>query len=154
MKRMASMAYALMLSAMIIISGCESVALMPRPDVDRRDVDRGGVDRSGSERDRESRGNIQDQNRDKSGPRDEVVGTVESINTTAREIRLRTTEAQVMVIKYDPNLVVRSRDRELRVDQLRRGDLILVQVSRNSRGERYADLIRLNERSDMGSRSY
>ena len=114
MKRMASMAYALVLPAMMIISGCESVALMPRPDVDRRDVDRGGVDRGGIGRDRESRGDIQD--RDKGGSRDEVVGTVESINTAAREIRLRTTEAQVMVIKYDPNLVVRSRDRELRVD--------------------------------------
>ena len=152
MKRMASMAYALVLPAMMIISGCESVALMPRPDVDRRDVDRGGVDRSGIGRDNESRGDIQD--RDKGGSRDEVVGTVESINTTAREIRLRTTEAQVMVIKYDPNLAVRSRDRELRVDQLRRGDLILVQVSRDSRGERYADLIRLNEKPEMGSRSY
>ena len=91
MKRMASIAYALVLPAMMIISGCESVALMPRPDVDRCDVDRGGVDRSGIGRDRESRGDIQD--RDKGGSRDEVVGTVESINTMAREIRLRTTEA-------------------------------------------------------------
>src|SRR5205823_14224576 len=112
MKRMASMAYALVLPAMMIISGCESVALMPRPDVDRRYVDRGGVDRSGIGRDREPRGDVQV--REKGGSRGEVVGTVDSINTAAREIHLGSTEAQLLGIKYDPSIVVRSRDRELR----------------------------------------
>jgi hypothetical protein len=142
----------LALSTMIATAGCESVALMPRPDIDRRSGDTRAGDRDGTDQSRNYPGDIPE--RDKSGPRDEVVGTVESINTTAREIRLRTPEAQAIVVKYDPNVVVRIRDRELRVEQLRRGDLILVQVSRNSRGERYADLIRVNDRPQVGSRSY
>jgi hypothetical protein len=147
------LSYGLLLPAVIIVSGCESVALMPRPDVDRRsdsrrdrDVDRGVApsrDYSG-----------ETQQGDRSGRQEEVVGTVESVNTAAREIRLRTPEARVVVIKYDPKVIVRSRDRELQVDSLRRGDLILVQISQNSRGERYADFIRMNDRQEMGSHSY
>jgi hypothetical protein len=82
------------------------------------------------------------------------VGTVERIDADKREIHLRTTEARMITIKYDPDISVRGREREFRVDFLRRGDLILVQMSRNSRGERYADLIRLNDRQELGSRGY
>jgi hypothetical protein len=155
MTRAARFAYFLVLALIVALSGCESVALMPRPDVDRRDgnqpdLSRRDVDRSDIGRSPEARGEIRD--RDITGPRDEVVGTVERIDTARREIHLRTTEARMVTIKYDADLPVRSRERDFRVDSLRRGDLILVQVSRNSRGERYADLIRLNDRQD--SRKY
>src|SRR3989442_3917887 len=102
MKRMTSIAYALVLPAMMIISGCESVALMPRPDVDRRDVDRGGVDRTGNGRDRESRGDIQ--GREKGGSRDEDVGTAGSIHTAARGNRLPTTGPHAPRVQSHRNL--------------------------------------------------
>ncbi|HZA55680.1 MAG TPA: hypothetical protein VE616_15635, partial [Candidatus Udaeobacter sp.] len=84
MKRTGRFAYLLVLSLMVALSGCESIALMPRPDVDRRDGDqpdlsRRDPDRSEVGRSPEARGEIRD--RDITGPRDEVVGTVERIDT-------------------------------------------------------------------------
>ena len=152
MKSTCGLIYALALPAIMVVAGCESVALMPRPDIDRGEVTRRDRDIGSAEQNREYRGETREG--DRNAQQEEVVGTVESVNTSAREIRVRTPEAQVVVIKYDPNLLVRSRDRELQVDALRRGDLILVQVTRNQRGERYADLIRMNDRQQMESRPY
>jgi hypothetical protein len=39
------------------------------------------------------------------------------------------------------------RDRDLRVDDLRYGDLVRIELGPDLRGERYAELIRLNDRS-------
>jgi hypothetical protein len=109
--------------------GCESVALMPRRDVDRRDT----VDRSPSNRDRDSTR--------------EVVGTVERIDEAVREIHLRTSEeGRSVILKYDSRTIVSHRDRDLRVEDLRRGDLVLVDVARDARGDQYAELIRMNDR--------
>jgi hypothetical protein len=112
---------------------------MPRPDVDEpaRRVER--------DRDipRDSRSNV---------PRDEIVGTVERIDKGRNEIQLRTTDARVVTIKYDPSTLVYNRDREVGIDALRPRDLILARVSRGSGGEQYADVIRLNDRGDFGSR--
>lgn len=123
----------------IVAAGCESIALMPRPDIDEpaRRVER--------ERDipRDSRSNV---------PRDEIVGTVERIDKGRNEIQLRTTDARVVTIKYDPSTLVYNRDREVGIDALRARDLILARVSRGSAGEQYADVIRLNDRGDLGSR--
>ena len=113
--------------------GCESIALMGRPDVDRRDVDRSGIERS-----REAR--------DRTAPRDELVGTVQRVDENRREIQLRTTEGRMTVIKYEPATLVYSRDREVPVNSLRPGDLVLVQFNRNARGEQYADVIRVDDR--------
>ena len=161
--------YAVLFPVLIAISGCESIALMPRPDIDQRDGDRGDLDSRGSAQSdigpsRESRGDIQTsresrgdiQNRDRSVTRDqdEVVGTVERVDTVNREIHVRTTEARSVAIRYEDGLMVQSRDRDIPVASLQRGDLILVQVSRTPRGERYADLIRMNDRQERGSRAY
>jgi hypothetical protein len=120
-------------------AGCESIALMPRPDIDEpaRRVER--------DRDipRDSRSNV---------PRDEIVGTVERIDKGRNEIQLRTTDARVVTIKYDPSTLVYNRDREVGIDALLPRDLILARVSRGSGGEQYADVIRLNDRGDLGSR--
>ena len=113
--------------------GCESIALMPRPDIDPRDVDRAGIER-GSEA------------RDRAASRDEIVGTVQRVDGNRREIHLRTTEGRMAVVKYEPATLVYSRDREVRVDSLRAGDLVLVQLNRNARGEQYADVIRVDDR--------
>jgi hypothetical protein len=74
---------------------------------------------------------------------DEVTGTVQKVDQNRREIQLRTTEGRMTVIKYDPATVVYNREREMPVDDLRYGDLILIKVVKNNRGEQYADLIRL-----------
>jgi hypothetical protein len=127
-----------LLGLVIGATGCESIALMPRPDIDdpARRVER--------DRDipRDSRSNV---------PRDELVGTVERVDKARNEIQLRTTDARVVTIKYDPSTLVYNRDREVGIDALRPRDLILARVSRGSGGEQYADVIRLNDRGDLGS---
>jgi hypothetical protein len=116
----------------LIASGCQSTAIRPRPDVDRRGMERGPDAREPT--------------------REEIVGTVEQVDRTNNEIRLRTMEAKVIVIKYDSTTRVYSRERELGIDALRPRDLILIRASKTSRGEQYADLIRLNDRDEPASR--
>lgn len=119
--------------------GCESIALLPRPAIDdRTDVSRRDLDRTGADRRPESRAELPRQR-----ATDEVTGTVQKVDQNRREIQLRTTEGRMIVIKYDPATVVYNREREMPVDSLRYGDLILVKVVKNTRGEQYADLIRL-----------
>jgi hypothetical protein len=84
--------------------------------------------------------------------KEEIIGTVEQVNRTNNEIRLRTTEAKVIVIKYDPATRVYSREREVGIDALRPRDLILIRASKTSRGEQYADLIRVNDRDESASK--
>lgn len=109
--------------------GCESIALWPRPDIDRRGdaIDRGSYDR------------------DKASIR-EVVGTVRDIDQAAREIHLRTSDGRSAILKYDMRTLVTHRDRRLQVDDLRVGDLILAEVALDARGEEYAEAIRMNDR--------
>ncbi|MGB7947367.1 MAG: hypothetical protein WCH75_06775 [Candidatus Binatia bacterium] len=104
------------------VAGCESLALRPRPDIDRRGVGRQDVSRQ------------------------EIVGTVEQVDKTKKEIQLRTTEAQLMVIKYDGATLVYSREREVGIDLLQPRDLILVQAVKTAHGDPYADIIRMNDR--------
>jgi hypothetical protein len=125
--------YALIVFSVIFAAGCESVALMPRADVDRRDYDPSGIRSDQDSRDRDLR-------------TDEVVGTVQRVDEAARDIHLRTSEGRLVVFKYDPRTVVVHRDREFRVEDLRYGDLILVRAARNSRGEQFAEHIRMNDR--------
>ena len=71
---------------------------------------------------------------------------MERVDRTNNEIQLRTTEAKVIAIKYDPATRVYSREREVGIEALRARDLILARVSKTFRGDSYADLIRLNDR--------
>ncbi|MPZ76864.1 MAG: hypothetical protein GEU77_10085 [Deltaproteobacteria bacterium] len=120
-----------------VTAGCESIALLPRQPVE--DVDRrSGVDRDGNDRSRDS---VIDRPRDRSA--NEITGTVQKVDQSRREIHLRTTDAKMMVIKYDPATAVFNREKEIPLDSLRYGDLILVKVVKNNRGEQYADLIRI-----------
>jgi hypothetical protein len=119
----------ILLLAIFAASGCESITLRPRPDVDRKGVERAPDDRGSA--------------------KDEIIGTVERVDRTSNEIQLRTTEAKVIVVKYDPATRVYSREREVGIEGLRPRDLILVRVEKNSRGEQYADLIRLNDRKEQ-----
>jgi hypothetical protein len=126
----------ILLLAIFAASGCESIALRPQPDVDRRGIERTPDDRGSPTPD------------DRGSAKDEIIGTVERVDRTSNEIRLRTTEAKVIVIKYDPATRVYSREREVGIEALRPRDLILVRVAKTPRGEQYADLIRLNDRKE------
>jgi hypothetical protein len=132
-------AYSLALALIIVASGCESVAIMPRSDVDSRDVARGD-----SERGRYDRGDPRDRNI----PRDEIVGTVQRIDERDRKIELRTSDGRLTTIKYDSGTRVYSRDLEMQVESLRRGDIVLVQLDRDARGDQYAYVIRMNDRQE------
>jgi hypothetical protein len=130
----------------LIASGCQSVALRPRPDMERGP----GVERR--EPDVERRETEPGAVIERGAVKEEIVGTVERVDRTKNEMRLRTTEAKVIVIKYDLMTRVYSREREVGIDTLRPRDLILVRVSKTSRGEQHAELIRLNDRDEPASR--
>jgi hypothetical protein len=120
---------------LVLATGCESVALMPRPDVDET-LDRrrsepapavGRVDRS----------------------RGEVTGRVERVDEGRREIHVRTEGQNLRVFRYDPRTLVYDRERDLKVGDLRDGDEVTVQPSGGANDEQYADVIRiLDRRSD------
>ena len=125
----------LLLLLFLPLSVVSSIAVPPQPDVDRREIER---------------------TRQPSGPPDvrdsaktEIIGTVERVDKIKNEIQLRTTEAKVIVIKYDPATLVYSRERQVGIEALRLRDLILVRVAKTSQGEQYADLIRLNDRKEQ-----
>ena len=126
--RLGSECYVILLFAIFAALGCESIALRPRPDVDRRGV----------ERTPDIRGIA----------RDEIIGTVERVDRTRNEIQLRTTEAKVIFIKFDTATRVYSREREVGIEALRPRDLILILAAKTPGGEQYADLIRLNDRME------
>jgi len=120
--------------------GCGSIVVPPQPDVDRREVERTPpvqptppVERIPDVRD---------------SAKVEIVGTVERVDKTKNEIQLRTTEAKVIVIKYDPATLVYSREQQVGIGALHPRDLILVRVAKTSQGEQHADLIRLNDRKE------
>jgi hypothetical protein len=119
------------------LTACERVALMPRPEIDRE----------GRPIERDSRSRP-----DSNGG--EIIGTVERIDRSHNEIQVRTTDAKIVVVKYDPATVVYDRDRDVGIDALRPRDQILIRFFRNSRGEQFADTIRLNDSRTLGSRSY
>jgi hypothetical protein len=147
MKLVHATMYGLLVSFAFGSAACENIALMRRPDVDDmsgRRSDRGTA--------RDSRSAESSRSRDARG--DEIVGTIERVDESNREIRLRTTEGRVMVIKYDPATVVYNRDREVGIDALRNRDQVLVRLSTNSKGDQYADIIRLNEAGSLGSKTY
>ena len=120
--------YLVLLFTIFAAWGCESIAPQPRPDADRRRIERSPDGRESA--------------------KDEIIGTVEKINTSSNEIQLRTTEAKIIVIKFDPSTRVYSREREVGIEALRPSDLILARVAKTPGGERYADLIRLNDRTE------
>jgi hypothetical protein len=119
------------LSLFIAVSGCESVALMPRPDVDQTDSRRPTYGQDQDSRERETR------------RRGEIVGTVERIDEVRREISVRTNDQRNVVLKIDPRTVVFDRDREFSVVDLRNGDVVRLEPSRGD----YVDVIRLIEAS-------
>jgi hypothetical protein len=132
--------------AVVIVTtlGCENIAILPWRDVSddlaRRGSETDTFDRRRAERERDIR--------ETTLARNEIVGTVQKIDEGRREIHLRTAEGRMVRIKYDTDTAVFSRNREMRVDSLNYGDLILVRVNSDIRGEQHADVIRMNDRQD------
>ena len=126
---------ALFVGALAIVWGCESVSLVGRDPVEPRYGDRRDSDRRAdySRRDRDWRG-------------DQVYGTIQDVNERRREIRVRTDDGRTAVVKYDGNTRVFDGRRDIRVDSLRSGDLVSIQLERSSGGEQYAGAIRVEDR--------
>lgn len=83
---------------------------------------------------------------------DDVVGEVERVDLSARRIYLRPNKSDRRVIGFSTDAQVLYRGREYPVARLKPGDIIAMQVKRNSRGDSYADLIRIQENSTTQSR--
>lgn len=127
---------------LLLAAGCESVALMPRPDID----DRAGSNRAPQQdlyaRDREAaQRDFYARDREARRPRGEMVGTVDRVDDIRREIYLRTDDRRNVVLKYDPSTVVIDHDRQFSVVDLRSGDFVRAEASR---GE-YVDVIHILE---------
>jgi len=76
---------------------------------------------------------------------DEIVATVERVNTGSREIDLRPNDGRTRVVGYSTDTRVMYRGREYPVSQLEAGDIVAMQLRQDSRGNSYTDLIRVQE---------
>ena len=75
----------------------------------------------------------------------DVQGEVESIDLSSRRIYLRLVAGDRREIAYSPDARVLYQGREYPVSRLEKGDIIAVQLKRDTRGDSYADLIRVQE---------
>jgi hypothetical protein len=76
---------------------------------------------------------------------DELVATVERVNTESGEISLRPNVGRSRVIGYSTDTRVMYRGREYPVSQLEAGDIVAMQLRQDSRGNSFTDLIRVQE---------
>lgn len=79
--------------------------------------------------------------------RGEITGTVDRVDTRARELHLRSSADRTTAIYYDPDTKVIFRGREFPVSELRRDDEVTVQLFRDSRGSESTNLIRVHDRN-------
>jgi hypothetical protein len=84
--------------------------------------------------------------------RADVVGEVERVDLSARRLYLRPNKGDRRVVAFSADAQVLDRGREYPVAQLNPGDVVAMQVKRDSRGESYADLIRIQENPTSQSR--
>ena len=83
---------------------------------------------------------------------DDVVGEVARVDLSSRRIYLRPNKSDRRVVAFSTDAQVLYRGREYPVARLGPGDLVAMQVKRDSRGDLYADLIRIQENSASQSR--
>lgn len=76
---------------------------------------------------------------------DDVVGEVERVDLSSRRIFLRANRDGGRVVTFSAGAQVLDRGREYPVSRLEPGDVVAMQVRRDSRGERYTDLIRVQD---------
>jgi hypothetical protein len=75
----------------------------------------------------------------------DVVGSVERVDLDARRLYLRPPDGGRRVVVYGRDAQVFYRGREYPVTRLAPGDVVAMQMKRDSRGEPYVDLIRIQE---------
>ena len=78
---------------------------------------------------------------------DELVATVERVNTSSSEIFLRPINGRSRVVSYSAETRVMFRGREYPVSRLESGDVVAVQLEKDSRGNPHTHLIRVQESS-------
>jgi len=78
---------------------------------------------------------------------DEFVAEVERLDTSSREIHLRPNNSRTRVVGYSADARAVYRGREYPVARLERGDIVVMQLRQDSRGNSYTDLIRVQESS-------
>jgi hypothetical protein len=76
---------------------------------------------------------------------DELVATVERVNTASSEIFLRPTSGRSRVITYSAETRVMFRGREYPVSRLESGDVVAMQLGTDPRGNPHTHLIRVQE---------
>jgi hypothetical protein len=77
----------------------------------------------------------------------EVVGTVERVDTGSNEIHLRRTTGHPGMVTYSAETRVTYLGRVYPVSQLRFGDIVAMQMEKDSRGNPHTHMIRLQESS-------
>ncbi len=76
---------------------------------------------------------------------DDVVGEVERVDLSTRRLYLRSDKSARPVVALSADAQVFYRGREYPVARLKPGDVVAMQIKRDSRGEPYADLLRIQE---------
>ena len=77
--------------------------------------------------------------------RSEIVGTVERVDTGSNEIHLRPTPGHPGMVTYSAETRVMYLGRVYPVSQLRVGDIVAMQMEKDSRGNPHTHMIRLQE---------
>ena len=75
----------------------------------------------------------------------EVLAELERIDLRPPEIYLRTRDGRTRSVSYKNDTRVIVRGREVTVSDLRPGDLVAIRLQQDSRGNEYADLIRVRD---------
>ncbi|MDP2606830.1 MAG: hypothetical protein Q8S00_30195 [Deltaproteobacteria bacterium] len=76
---------------------------------------------------------------------DELVATVERLNTASSEIFLRPISGRSRVVTYSAETRVMFRRREYPVSRLESGDVVAMQLGKDPRGNPHTHLIRVQE---------
>ena len=77
--------------------------------------------------------------------RSEIVGTVERVDTGSNEIHLRPSPGHPGMVTYSAETPVMYLGRVYPVSQLRLGDIVAMQMEKDSRGNPHTHMIRLQE---------
>jgi hypothetical protein len=83
---------------------------------------------------------------------EEIFAEIDRVDTSSREIHLRTDEGRNRVVAYSADARVLYRGREYPIAQLEGGDKVSMQLKQDSRGKSYTDLIRVQEKGRDQSR--
>jgi hypothetical protein len=76
---------------------------------------------------------------------DEIFAEIVRVDTSSREIHLRPEDSRNRVVGYSADARVLYRGREYAIAQLERGDKVSMQLKKDTRGNSFTDLVRVQE---------